>query len=144
MGKLSWLKMLRTALPICIGEDFGRTLGQAWTGIGYDQQHAVEPTLLEVCEEGAPASPVFLGAFADAKNLPVTLAVHTDRDKQLADLVAGLELNAVQVNVTMTAFDRPIAPGLDRPVNFLVQLRAGRWRHPRAPRPRSNILDKAP
>jgi hypothetical protein len=38
--------------------------------------------LLEVFEESAPASPVFLGSFADAEYLLVTLAVHTDRDKQ--------------------------------------------------------------
>jgi hypothetical protein len=58
-------------LPVGIGGEFGRTLGQAQTGIRYDQPHAVEPALLEVFEEGAPATPVFLGSFADAENLPV-------------------------------------------------------------------------
>ena len=107
-------------MPVGIGEEFGRTLGQAQTGIRYDQPHAVEPSLLEVFEEGAPATSVFLGSFADAENLPVTLTVHADRDKQrdVAGLAgpAALEHNAVEVNVRMTAFDRPIAPSLNCPV----------------------------
>ena len=106
-----------------------------------------EPASLEMFEEGAPARLVLLGAFADAENLPITLAVHTDRHQQrhVAHLAgpAALEHDAVEVHIGMLAFDRPIAPRLDRPVDLLVQLRHRRGRNPRAPQGLGNILDPA-
>ena len=77
-------------------------------------------------EEAAPARFVLLGAFADAENLPITLAIHPDRHQQryVANLAgpAALEHDAVQVNVGMLAFNRPIAPCLDRAVDLLVEV----------------------
>ena len=43
----------------------------------------------------------------------------------------------------MLALDRPVAPGLDRPVDLLVQVRHRRWRHPRAPQRLGDVLDPA-
>jgi hypothetical protein len=40
------------------------------------------PAFLEMLEEAAPACLVLLGAFADAENLPITLAIHPDRHQQ--------------------------------------------------------------
>jgi len=79
-----------------------------------------------VFEERAPARLVLLGAFADAENLAITVVVYTDRHQQrdVAHLAgpAALEHDAVQVHVGMLDLDRPIAPGLDRSVDLLVQL----------------------
>ena len=112
-------------------------LGKAHTGIRYDQPNAVEAAFLEMFEECAPASFVFLGAFADAEYLLIVVAVHTDRHQQrhVAHLAspAALEHDAIEVDVGMLAIDRSIAPGLDRAVDLLVQVRHRRRRHPRAP-----------
>ena len=106
-----------------------------------------EAALLEVLEERAPARLVLLGALADAENLPITLAVHADRHQQrhVAHLAgpAALEHDAVQIDVGVLALDRSIAPGLDRPVDLLVQVRHRRWRHPRAPQGFRDVLDPA-
>jgi len=80
-------------------------------------------------EERAPARLVLLGALADAENLPITFAVHADRDQQrdIADFScpAALEHDAVQVNIGMFALNRPIPPGFDSRVDLLVELRHG-------------------
>jgi hypothetical protein len=47
-----------------------------------DQPDATEAAALEVLEERAPACLIFFGPFADAENLPITLAVHRDRHQQ--------------------------------------------------------------
>jgi hypothetical protein len=101
--------MHNAALPGRIGEELGRALGKAHTGIGYDQPNAVEAAFLEMCEECAPASLVLLGAFTDAENLPITLIVHTDRDKQgdVADLAGPAALpssNAISKVTPSIAF----------------------------------------
>ena len=105
------------------------------------------PRPLRCLRKRAPARLVLLGALADAENLPITLAVHPDRHQQrhVADLTgpAALEHDAVQVDVGMLALDRPIAPGLDRAVDLLVQVRHRRRRHPRAPQRFRDVLDTA-
>ena len=73
--------------------------------------------------QAAPARLVLLGVFADAENLPISLAVHADRNKQrhvahFAD-PAALEHDAVDIHVAMLALDRPIAPRLNRS-NLLI------------------------
>ena len=99
------------------------------------------------CLRAAPAHLVLFSAFADAENLPITLAVNPDRHQQRHVThfagPAALEHDAVEINVRMLAFDRPNAPRLDRPVDLLVQVRHGRGRHPRAPQGLGNILDPA-
>ena len=77
-------------------------------------------------KERAPPRLVLLGSFADAENLPITLAVHGDchQKRYVAYLAspAALEHDAVQIDVGMLALDRPVAPRLDRPVDLLVQV----------------------
>ena len=77
-------------------------------------------------DQPARARLVLLGAVSDAQNLPITLTVHPDRHQRrhVADLAgpAALEHDAVQVVVGMLAFDRPVAPRLDRAVELLVQV----------------------
>ena len=107
----------------------------------------VKAAFFEVLEERAPARLVLFGPLADAKNLPITVVVHTDRHQQrdVADLAspAALEHDAVQIDVGMLALDRPIAPSFDRPIDLLVQVRHGRGRHPRAPQSLRDVLDPA-
>ena len=43
----------------------------------------------------------------------------------------------------MLAFDRPIAPGLDRAVDLLIQVRHRRRRHPPTPQRFRDVLDPA-
>ncbi len=80
-------------------------------------------------EERAPARLVLLGALADAENLPITFRSRRSRPAArycgIADFSrsAALEHDAVQVNIGMLALDRPIAPGLDRRVDLLVEVR---------------------
>jgi electron transfer flavoprotein alpha subunit len=113
-------------LPGGVGKELGCALGKAHTGIRYDQPNAVEAAFLEMLEEYAPASLVLLGAFTNAENLAIAVAVHADRHQQrhVAHLAspAALEHDAIQVDVGMLAFDRSIAPSLDRPIDLLVKL----------------------
>src|SRR5262245_46225376 len=98
-------------------------------------------------EETAPARLVLLRPFADAKTLSITLVSHPDRYQQrhVADLArpAALEHEAVQVNIGVFALDRPVAPGLDRSVNLLVQIRHRRGRHSRTPQSLGDIFHAA-
>ena len=107
----TWLK--NAALPGGLGEEFGRAFGKPQAGVRDDQPDAIQASFFEVLEERAPARLVLLGAFADAENLPITVAVHADRHQQrdVANLAspAALEHDAVQVNIRMLAFDCPIA-----------------------------------
>ena len=125
------------ALPRGVGEELRGALGKSDTGIGDDQPDALQAAFLEMFEESAPASPVLLGPLANAENLPITLAVHTDRHQQrhIANFAgpAALEHDAVEIDIRMFALDRPIAPRLDRPINLLVKVRHRRRRNPRAP-----------
>src|SRR6516225_7751994 len=85
--------------------------------------------------------------LANAKNFPITALVHTDRNQQrdVAHLAgpAALEHDAVEINIRVLALDRTIAPGLDRPVDLLVEVRHRRRRHPRAPQCLRDVLDPA-
>src|SRR6516165_1273395 len=82
--------------------------------------------------------PAFLRPLANAEDLPIATLIHADRNQQrdAAHLAgpAALEHDAVEVNIRVRALDRPIAPGFDRCVDLLVQVRRGQGRHPRAPR----------
>ena len=97
----------------------------------------MEAASLEMLEEAAPARFVLLGAFADAENLPKTLSIDADRHQQrdVADLASpgAFDHDAVQVDVRMLALDRPVAPGLDRAVDLLVQVRHRRSGDTRVP-----------
>jgi hypothetical protein len=67
------------ALPRRLGEELSGAFGKPHAGVGDDQPDPMKAAALEMLEEPAPAGLVFFGAFADAKNLPITLAVHRDR-----------------------------------------------------------------
>src|SRR5262249_20131595 len=56
---------------------------------------------------------------------------------------AALEHDAIEINIRVLALDRTIAPGLDCPVDLLVQVRHRRGRHPRAPQCLRDVLDPA-
>src|SRR5262249_22113617 len=87
-------------------------------------------------EECAPASLVLLRPLANAEDLPIAALIHADRNQQrdVAHFAspAALEHDAVEITIRVLALDRPIAPGLDRCLDLLVQVRHGRGRHPRA------------
>src|SRR5215831_6011769 len=133
-----WLKTLRyqctndAALPRRLGEELDDAFGEPHTGVGDDQPDAMEAAALEVLEERAPACLVLFGPFADTENLPITLAIHGDRHQQrhVANLArpTALEHDAVQVDVRVLALDQPVAPGLDGPVDLLVEVRHCRGR----------------
>jgi hypothetical protein len=113
------------ALPRRLGEELRSALRQPHTSIGDDQPDTAQAAFLEMFEEAAPACFVLFGTFADAENLPISTIIDPDRHQQrdVADLAgpAALEYNAVQVNVRVLAFDRSVAPSLDRSVNLLVR-----------------------
>jgi hypothetical protein len=114
-----------TPLPGGIGKELGGAFGQPHAGIGDDQPDALEAAFLEMLEEAAPARLVFLGAFADAENLPIPIAVDTDRNEErhVADLAgpAALKHDAVEIHVGMLALDRLVTPCLARAVIFLFR-----------------------
>ena len=135
-----------TPLPGGIGEELGGTFRKPHARVRDDQPDAVQAAFLEMFEEAAPTRFVLFGAFADAENLPIALAIDPDRHQQryVAHLArpGALEHDAVEINVGMFALDRPVAPGLDRSVNLLVQIRDRRGRHPSAPQC-LNVLSNA-
>src|SRR6516162_2281100 len=98
-------------------------------------------------EERAPARFILLRPLANAENLPITALVHADRNQQrdVAHLAGptALEHDAVEINIRMVALDRTVAPGLDRPIDLLVEVRHRRGRHPRAPQCLGDVLDPA-
>src|SRR5262249_15808142 len=98
-------------------------------------------------EECPPASLVLLRPLANAEDLPIAALIHADRNQQrdVAHFAspAALEHDAVEVNIRVLALDRPIAPGFDRCVDLLVQVRHGRGRHPCAPQRLRDVLDPA-
>src|SRR5262249_26394616 len=106
-----------------------------------------QPAFLEMLEERAPASLVFLRPLANAENLPIAALVHADRNQQrdVAHLAgsAALEHDAVEINIRVVALDRTIAPRLDRPVDLLVEARHRRGRQPRAPQCLRDVFDPA-
>jgi hypothetical protein len=97
------------ALPARIGVELGSALDQAHAGIGHNQLDALQATLLEVAEEGAPTGLVLLGALDDAQDLPVALVI--DRDRYQQRHVAGLassgafEHDPVEIKIGMLALD---------------------------------------
>src|SRR5215510_9800552 len=107
----------------------------------------LQPAFLEMLEERAPATLVLLRPLANAENLPIAALVHADcnQERDVAYLAgpAALEHDAIEINIRVLAFDRTIAPGLDCPVDLLVQLRHCRGRHPRAPQCLRDVLDPA-
>jgi catechol 2,3-dioxygenase-like lactoylglutathione lyase family enzyme len=67
--------MYDTPSPSRLREELGGAFGKPHAGVGDDQPDALEATFFEVLEKVAPAGFVLLGTFADAENLPVTLAI---------------------------------------------------------------------
>src|SRR6185295_2444453 len=100
--------MYDTPLPGGIREELGGT---------FRKPHASVRLIIS----DAPTRFVLFGAFADAENLPIALAIDPDRHQQryVAHFArpGALEHDAVEINVGMFALDRPVAPGLDRSVN---------------------------
>src|SRR6516164_10834761 len=125
-------------LPDSFGKELRGALGKPNAGIRGDEPDALQPAVLEMLEECAPASLVLLRPLANAEDVPIAALIHADRNQQrdVAHLAspAALEHDAVEVNIRVLALDRPVAPGFDRCVDLLVQVRRGQGRHPRAPR----------
>src|SRR6516164_2680010 len=94
-----------------------------------------------------PATLVLLRPLANAENLPIAALVHADcnQERDVAHLAgpAALEHDAIEINIRVLALDRTIAPGLDCPVDLLVQVRHRRGRHPRPPQCLRDVLDPA-
>src|SRR6516225_5160371 len=121
--------------------------GKPNAGIRGDQPDTLQSAFLEMLEERAPARFILLRPLANAENLPITALVHADRNQQrdVAHLAGptALEHDAVEINIRMVALDRTVAPGLDRPIDLLVEVRHRRGRHPRAPQCLGDVLDPA-
>ena len=69
------VEMHHAALPSRLGQVFLGALYQAAAGIGNDQPYALEATIDQVPQKRRLARFVFLGALADAQNLPKTLGI---------------------------------------------------------------------
>src|SRR5262245_22658848 len=114
-------------LPGRIRKELSGALGQPNAGIRGDQPDTLQPAVLEMLEERAPATLVLLRPLANAENFPITALVYADRNQQrdVAHLAgpAALEHDAIEINIRVLALDRTIAPGLDRPVDLLVDVR---------------------
>src|SRR6516165_841162 len=93
------------------------------------------------------ATLVLLRPLANAENLPIAALVRADCNQQrdVAHLAgpAALEHDAVEINIRVLALDRTVAPGLDRPVDLLVQVRHRRGRYPCPPQCLRDVLDPA-
>ena len=138
------VEMHRAVLPAGLGIELSRALHQALAGIGDDKLDARQPAGLEVLQEAAPARLVLLSALHDAQDLPVTLRVDRDRHQQrdIAHLSgpAALQDDPVQINIGMSALDRPVPPGLDLPVDLLVEVGYRCRAHSRAPQRLGDVL----
>ena len=69
------VEMHHAALPARLGQVFRGALHEAAAGIGNDQPDALEAAIDQVPQKRRPARFIFLGAFADAQNLPKTLRI---------------------------------------------------------------------
>src|SRR5262249_55511334 len=70
--------MYDAPLPNSLWKELRGTLGKPMAGIRGDEPDALQPTVLEMLKEVAPAGLVLLGAVADAEDLPI-LIVHSNR-----------------------------------------------------------------
>ena len=100
-------------LPDSFGKELRGALGKPNAGIRGDEPDALQPAVLEMLEECAPASLVLLRPLANAEDVPIAALIHADRNQQrdVAHLAspAALEHDAVEVNIGVLARDRPIA-----------------------------------
>src|SRR5262249_11762868 len=116
-----------TPLPGGLWKELCGALGKPNAGIRGDQPDTLQPAFLEMLEERAPTRLILLRPLADAENLLVTVLVHADCNQQrdVAHLAGptAFEHDAVEINIRVLALDRAIAPGLDRPIDLLVQVR---------------------
>ena len=114
-----------TALPARIREVFAQALDQTATGVRDDEFDTLQAAVLQVLEKGAPASFVFLRAFADTQDCPEAFLIDTngDQHRDVSDFAGpgAFEDQAVEVNVGMTALDRLVAPSLNPLVDLLVE-----------------------
>src|SRR6516162_1546947 len=74
-----------TALPHRVGEKLRGAFGKPDAGIRGDQPDPFQATLLEVLEERTPARLVLLRPLTNAENLPISLAIHPNRNQQRDD-----------------------------------------------------------
>src|SRR6202008_4155078 len=92
-----------TSLPGGVRKDLGGALGKPQAGIRDDQADTGKASFFEMLEEVAPARLIFLGALADAENVPITAAIDADRNQErdIADLAgpAALEHNPIEIDV---------------------------------------------
>src|SRR5208282_4698629 len=99
----------------------------------------------QVAQKRRPTGLVFLGALADAQNLPKTLGIDGARHQEgdIADLASPgpLHHDAVEIKVRMLAFDAAVPPGLDLGVDLLVEVGHRARAHPRAPQGFGNVLN---
>lgn len=104
-----------------------------------------EAALFEVAQEASPALQIFLLALGDTEDLPETIGAHANRHehRDIAHFArpAALEHHAVEVQVRKLTLDPACAPGLDMPIDLLVQPRDGARAHPCAPERFRNVLD---
>ena len=89
------VQMNHASLPAGVGKELGGALGKSDAGIGDDQPNALEPALLEMLAESRPARLVLLGAFHDAQNLPITLALTAIATKSETLLTSPAQLRLI-------------------------------------------------
>src|SRR5262249_7960094 len=128
----TWLKMLRyqCTTHLCqaaSGKNSAALSVSPMQAIRGDQSDTLQPAFLEMLEERAPTRLILLRPFADAENLPIAALVHADcnQERDVAHLAGptAFEHDAVKINIRVLALDRAIAPGLDRPIDLLIQVR---------------------
>ena len=107
----------------------------------------LSPRSLRWHKEAAPALEILLLTLGDTEDLPVTVRADANRHQHREVLhiarSAALEDHAVQVQVRELPDDLPVAPGLDVPVDLLVEPRDRARAHPRAPQRLGDVFDSS-
>src|SRR5262249_25869070 len=132
-------------LPGGLWKELCGALGKPDAGIRGDQPDTFQSAFLEMLEERAPAHPVLLRPLANADNLPIAVLVHAYclPQQDVAHISGPTALNhvAIEISTRVLALDQTIAPGLDRSVALLIEVRHRQSRHPRAPQRLRDVLD---
>ncbi len=108
------------------GQCLANALHKFSAGVGDDQLHTAQTPVNQMAQKVRPAGLVFLGALANAKDLPVTFGIHRTGHQQrdIPDFSGPRPLHhdPIQVKIGMLAFDRTVPPFLDLGIDLLVQI----------------------
>ena len=141
------VEMHRAALVFGLGEDLGDRAAHAGGLVADDHANAAQAARSQPRQEIAPAFRRLGEALGAADHLAVTVVVHADGYRDGDVLVgaasAALQVDAVDIDVRVLAFQRPAPPFLDRLEGLVVEIRHGADGDARAPQDLADVPDAA-